>query len=111
MNNPIRNKILNHKDTVNSIPVEDEISFTLNTDPCECEHSPFIEIHNKHIITGDLRIVGDSKLQELLTKGPNYREPRLTYFSKTFAEITTGLDNCIENLVSKTTSLVSKTTS
>ena len=34
------------------------------------------------------------------SKGPNYREPRSTNFNKAFAEITTGLDNCI-NLASK----------
>ena len=33
-----RNKISNYKDTVNSIHVEDEISFTSNIDPCECEN-------------------------------------------------------------------------
>ena len=80
---------------------EDEIPFTLNTDPCKCEHSPFNETHNKHIITSDLRIVGDSKFWKLLAKDPNNREPRSTYFNKPFAEITTGLDNCIENLASK----------
>ena len=95
LTNAIKNKILNYKDTVNSIYAEDEISF----DPCECEHSPFIDPHHKHIITGDIRIVGNSKL---LTKGPNYREPRSTNYNKAFAEITTGLDNYIENLASKT---------
>ena len=80
---------------------EDESPFTLNTDPCKCEHSPFSETHNKHIITSDLRIVGDSKFWKLLAKDPNNREPRSTYFNKPFAEITTGLDNCIENLASK----------
>ena len=38
----------------------------------------------------------------MLTKGPNYREPRSTNFNKAFAEITIALDNCIENLASKT---------
>ena len=38
----------------------------------------------------------------MLTKGPNYREPRSTNFNKAFAEIIIALDNCIENLASKT---------
>ena len=78
LTNTTRNKILNYKDTVNSIYVEDEISSTLITDPCQCEHSLFIYPHHKHIITDDLRIVGNSKLRKLLTKGPNYRELRST---------------------------------
>ena len=97
-----RNKILNCKDTVNSIYVEDEISFNLNADLYEWEHSPFIDLHHKHIITDDLRIIVNSKLRKLLTKGHNYREPRSTNFNKAFAEITTSLDNCIENLASET---------
>ena len=50
----------------------------------------------------DVRIAGNSKLGKLLCKGPNYGEPRTTNFNKAFAETTTGLDNCIENPVSKT---------
>ena len=54
------------------------------------------------LIIGDLRIVGNLKLQKLLTNGPNYRELRSINFSKAFAETTIGLDNCIEDLASKT---------
>ena len=106
MTNTIRNKILNYKDIVSSIYAQDEISFTLNTDPCECEHFPFIDADHKQslslslsiliiiIIIGDLRIVGNNDL--------NYRESKSTILNKPFAEITAGLDNCIENLVRKT---------
>ena len=76
MTNTIRNKILNYKDIVSSIYAEDEISFTLNTDPCECDHSPFIDPHHKPTIAADLRIAQNFKLRKLLTKGPNYRETR-----------------------------------
>ena len=75
LTNTIRNKISNYKGTFNATYVVDEISFTLNTDPCECEHFPFIDPHHKHITTGDLRIVGKFKLRKLLIKGPKYREP------------------------------------
>ena len=51
----IRNKILNYKETVDSIFVDDEVSFTLNSEPCDCLNSPFSDPHHKHIITGDLR--------------------------------------------------------
>ena len=47
LTNTIKNKILNYKDTVNSIYVEDKNSFTLNTNPCKCEHSPFIDPHHR----------------------------------------------------------------
>ena len=38
----------------------------------------------------------------MLTKGPNYRQPRSTNFNKAFVKITTGLENCIKNLASTT---------
>ena len=101
MTNIIRNKILNYKHAVNSINVEEDISFNLNTDSYACEHSPFIDSHHKHNITGDLRFARDSKLQKLLTKSPNYREPRSANLNEAFAEITTGFNNCNEKLTSK----------
>ena len=48
-----------------------------------------------------IRIIENSKLQKLLTQGPNYREPRSNNFNKALVEITTSSDNCIENLASK----------
>ena len=102
LTNTIRIKILNYKDTVNLKYVEDEIYFNLNIDSCECEDSPFIHHHHEYIITGDLRIVGNSRLRKLLTKAPNYGEPSSTNFNKAFAGIATGLNNGIENLASRT---------
>ena len=98
----IRNKILNYKDTVESIYIDDEISFTRDTSSCECESSTFCDPHHKHIITGDLRLIENVKLRKLLTKGPNYREPRSINFSKALKEISIGIDELIESLSSKT---------
>ena len=86
LTNTSRNKTLNYKDTVNLIYIEDEISFTLNTNPFEYKHSSFTDSYHNHIIAGDLRIVGASKGRKFLTKGPNYREPKSTNFNKTFAK-------------------------
>ena len=102
LNNTIRNKILNYKETVNSITVDEEVSFTLNSEPCDCENSSFCDPDHKHIITGDLRIVENSKLRKLLSRGPNYREPKSLNFSKALSEIKTALDTCTENLAEKT---------
>ena len=98
----IRNKILNYKDAVESIYVDDEVSFSLNTTLCECQNSPFCDPHHKHIITGDLRLIENMKLRKLLTKGPNFREPRSLNFSKALKEIELAIDSCIESLSSKT---------
>ena len=55
LTNTIRNKVLGHKDTVNLINAEGEISFTLN---CELSILLIIDPPHKHIITGDLILVG-----------------------------------------------------
>ena len=68
------------------IYIEDEISFTLNTNPFEFKHSSFTDSHHNHIIAADLRIVGASKRRKFLTKGANYREPKSTNFHKAFTQ-------------------------
>ena len=101
LGNTIRNKILNYKETVESIFIDDEVSFSLNSEPCDCCNSPFSDKFHKHVITGDLRIVENEKLRKLLVKGPNYREPRKIDFDKASEEILRGLNDCITNIVEK----------
>ena len=62
----IRNNILNYKDAVNSIYVDEEVSLSLNTDLCDCEKSS--DPHHKHIMIVDLRILKNQKLRKLLTR-------------------------------------------
>ena len=102
MGNTIRNKILNYKDAVDSILVDDEVSFALNSEPCNCENSSFCDPYHKHVITGDLRVVQNAKLRQLLTKGPNFREPKSLNFHKALTEIRFAINSCVDNLVSKT---------
>ena len=80
LSTPIRDKIFNYKQTVESICLNEDDS--LNADECTCLHSPFCDQDHGHIITGDLRIVENSKLRKLLTKGPNYREPKTVNYGK-----------------------------
>ena len=37
-------------------------------------HSSFLYKSLGHVITGDLRIITNKKLRELVSKGPNFRE-------------------------------------
>ena len=55
----IRNKIVNYKDTVNSILINTEESPQLDS------QSEFCNVDHQHIITGDLRIVENNKLRKL----------------------------------------------
>jgi hypothetical protein len=43
---------------------------------CTCASSPFIYNPADHVITGDLKIINNTSLQDVFTKGPKYREPQ-----------------------------------
>ena len=94
----IRNKILNYKDTVNSILVNDEHSPPFDSEPCDCSQSEFCNPDHQHIITGDLRIIENNKLRKLLTKGPNYREPRSLNFGKAEVNIKSAIISLIDKI-------------
>ena len=66
----IKNKILNYKEAISSIYGDEDVSFCLNTDKCDCAYSLFCDPHHKHLIGGDLKIIKNNKLRKLLTKGP-----------------------------------------
>ena len=41
----------------------------------QCKESKFCYEPHGHVITGDLRVIENAKLRELVAKGPKYREP------------------------------------
>ena len=93
----IRNKIFNYKDTVNNINTSDLDTFGTGIHECECQNSEFCNDHHGHILTSDLRIIQNSRLRKLISKGPNYREPQTVNWRKSKEEVVKGLDMCISN--------------
>ena len=96
----IRNKIFNYKDTVEHIDTNDLETFGTGISDCECHNSNFRNEHHGHILTGDLRLIQNSRLRKLISKGPNFREPRTINWKKCKEEIIAGLDICANSLVS-----------
>ena len=94
----IRNKIFNYRQTVNDIDHSDKRTFGTGIEDCECNNSPFMDSHHKHILTGDLRIVKNNNLRKLFMKGPNFREPKPLNFDKCYDVIETAIDHCIEKM-------------
>ena len=78
LDKPIRNKILNYRDTISDLhfSLKDGQYCIENLPDCQCHLSDFHDNHHGHIVTGDLRIISNCKLRKLLSKGPNFREPR-----------------------------------
>ena len=70
----VRSKLFNYKEFVQGIDVD---SFLANPDilPCDCHLSPFKNNDHGHVISGDLNIISDPKLRQLISKGPKFREP------------------------------------
>ena len=49
--------------------------FYSNPSQCQCNTSSHLYQPYGHVITGDLSIIPNSKLRDLIAKGPKYREP------------------------------------
>ena len=68
----IRSKLFNHKKFVESFDIELFIQNEIIL-PGACENSLFMDPEHGHTLFGDLRIVHNSKLRKLTSKGPKYR--------------------------------------
>ena len=71
----LKERITFFQNTLRFSRILEEVSYIPNTDTCECRYSQFCDPHHEHGITGDLRIIDNSKLKKLMTKGRNYRDP------------------------------------
>ena len=91
----IRNKIFNYKQTVTDIDTNDLHTYGTGVEICDCESSEFCDPHHGHILTGDLRVIGNQKLRKLVARGPNFREPKTINWGHCKTEITSGLDSYI----------------
>ncbi len=80
--------MFNYKDTVNSINNDDRKN---EIKECDCKESKFCDPNHGHIVTGDLRLVQNSKLRDLLSKGPKFREKEPIKWNKVFDSINTGI--------------------
>ena len=68
---PIRNKVLNYADVVASMEGDTPPPYT-----CDCaKHPKYCGENIGHVMTGDLSIISLKTLQDMLKKGPNFREP------------------------------------
>lgn len=64
--------------------------------PCECANSAFTNKHHGHVISGDLRLVKNNRLRKLFTKGPKYREAKLTNWNVVQKAMLESVKQCAE---------------
>ena len=88
LDNPIRNKILNYKETISSLSFKQVNNSRVeieNLPECNCNESSFCDPAHGHVVTGNLNIIKNKKFRKLLSKGPNYREPKTLNYNKCFS--------------------------
>ena len=96
----IRSKIFNYKDVVSCIDVNDLLSYGTGMESCDCQNSEFCNTDHGHIITGNLKIITNNKLRKLVSRGPNFREPRTLNWKHCTEEIKSGIDEFISQVIS-----------
>jgi len=101
LSSTIRKKIFNYRETVNDIDVNDHLTYGTNLPTCDCRNSPFLDIDHGHIVTGDLRIIDNQHLRNLISKGPNYREPRNINWRRCKEVVEIGTDAYINTISRK----------
>ena len=68
----VASKLFNFSPALSNLIVSKYLS---NPQTCQCNESKFCYEPHGHVITGDLRVIENARLRELVDKGPKYREP------------------------------------
>ena len=68
----IASKIFNYKTIIRSVNIKDIKS---KPPSCSCQESRFCYSPSGHVITGDLDLIPNAKLRNIIRKGPKYRIP------------------------------------
>ena len=68
----VASKLFNFAPALSNLNVSEHFS---NPQTCQCKESKFCYEPHGHFITGDVRVIENAKLRELVAKGPKYREP------------------------------------
>ena len=65
----VASKLFNFATALSNLNVSEYLS---NPQTCQCKESKFCHEPHGHVITGDLRVIENAKLRELVAKGPKY---------------------------------------
>ena len=93
-NDPISLPICNYASFLKNLSLSDIKSILRN--PCDCSTSPFIYSPHGHVVTGNLDIVDNIELKQVLSYGCKYRIPT----SKSPEEIYESIAEAVNNFIS-----------
>ena len=87
-NKPIRNTVFNFNKLVSDLDIH------ANTpESWDCKDSKFIYPAAGHIMTGNLKIISDSRIRYIVSKGPKYRFPSRINFKTCREEIASAIND------------------
>ena len=88
--NTVANKLFNNfSSTLSNLDITNYLS---NPQHCQCNTSKFCYEPHGHVITGDLMVIENVQLGELVAKGPKYREPNKINWQSTETMISNSID-------------------
>ena len=87
-NKPIRSTIFNFNKIVTDIAID------FNTpDSWDCQNSNYLYPSAGHVITGNLNVIPDDRVRNIIFKGPKYRFPSIIDFPKCRREVAASLND------------------
>ena len=90
----VASKLFNFAPTLSNLNVSEYLS---NSQTSQCKKSKFCYEPHGHVITGDLRVIENAKLRELVAKGPKYREPNRVNWKATETMFLESIDLYAKN--------------
>ena len=90
----VASKLFNFSPALSNLNVSEYFS---NPQTCQCKESKFCYEPHGHVITGDLRVIENAKLRELVAKGPKYREPNRVNWKATETMFLESIDLYAKN--------------
>ena len=87
--NTVANKLFNFSSTFSNLDIT---SYLSNPQHCQCNTSTFCYEPHGHVIIGDLMVIENVKLRELVAKGPKYREPNKINWQSTETIVSNSID-------------------
>ena len=90
----VASKIFNFAPALSDLNVSEYLS---NPQTCQSKESKFCYEPHGHVITGDLRVMENARLRELVAKGPKYREPSRVNWKTTETMLLESIDLYAKN--------------
>ena len=90
----VASKLFNFAPALSNLNVSEYLS---NPQTCQCKESKFCYEPHGHVITGDLRVIENVKLRELVDEERKYREPNRVNCKATETMFLESIDLYVKN--------------